>query len=72
LILGMNPMTVSGYARRFNEGGIDSFLKDKTRKPGKKTIPVEVKNELCGIVRKEKPKNGTHWSKRELAKRLVV
>jgi len=72
LILGMNIMTVSRYVHRFNEGGIDSLLKDKTRKPGKKPVPVEVKNELCRIVCKEKPENATHWSTRELAKRLGI
>jgi len=72
LILGMNPMTVSRYVHRFNEGGIDSLLKDKTRKPGKEPIAVEIKNELCRIVCKEKPENATHWSTRELAKRLGI
>lgn len=72
LILGMNLMTVSRYIHRFNEGGIDALLKDKTRKPGKKPIAVEVKNELCRIVCNEKPENATHWSTRELAKRLGI
>jgi len=65
-------MTVSRYVHRFNEGGIDSLLKDKTRKPGKKPIPVEVKNEPCRIVCKEKPGNATHWSTRELSKRVGI
>lgn len=72
LILGMNPMTMSRYVHRFKEGGIDSLLKYKTRKPGKKTISVQVKNELCRIVPKVKPENATHLSTRELAKRLGI
>jgi transposase len=71
-ILGMNAMTVSRYVHRFNEGGIDALLRDKTRKPGKQPISIEVKNELSRIVCNEKPANATHCSTRELAKRLKI
>jgi transposase len=71
-ILGINIVTVSKYVHRFNEGGVESLLRDKTRLPGKKPIPVEVKNELSRIVCNEKPENATHWSSRELAKRLGI
>lgn len=71
-ILGMNAMTVSRYVHRFNEGGVDALLRDKTRKPGKQPISTEVKNELSRIVCNEKPAIGTHWSTRELAKRLKI
>ena len=70
--LGINIVTVSKYVHRFNEGGVESLLHDKTRLPGKKPIPVEVKNELSRIVCNEKPENATHWSSRELAKRLGI
>jgi transposase len=70
--LGINIVTVSKYVHRFNEGGVESLLRDKTRLPGKKPIPVEVKNELSRIVCNEKPDNATHWSSRELAKRLGI
>jgi transposase len=70
--LGINIVTVSKYVHRFNEGGVESLLRDKTRLPGKKPIPVEVKNELSRIVCNEKPENATHWSSRELAKRLGI
>lgn len=71
-ILGIDVVTVSRYVRRFNEGGVDSLLRDKRRKPGKAPIPVEVKNELCRIVCHEKPESGTHWSTRELEKRVGI
>lgn len=70
--LGINVVTVSRYVHRYNDGGLESLLKDKTRLPGKTPISVEVKNELCRIVCNEKPKNATHWSTRELAKRLGI
>lgn len=70
--LGINVVTVSRYVHRYNDGGLESLLKDKTRLPGKTPISVEVKNELCRIVCNEKPTNATHWSTRELAKRLGI
>lgn len=70
--IGINIVTVSRYVRRFNEGGINSLLSDKTRLPGKQPISDEVKNELSRIVCNEKPESGTHWSTRELGKRLGI
>lgn len=71
-ILGIDIVTVSRYVWRFNEGGVESLLKDKTRKPGKAPITVELKNELCRIACNEKPESGTHWSARELGKRVGI
>jgi transposase len=70
--LGINIITVSRYVKRFNEGGIETLLRDKTRKPGKQPISDETKNEVSRIVCSEKPKEGTHWSNRELASRLGI
>lgn len=70
--LGINVVTVSRYVHRYNEGGIESLLKDKTRLPGKAPISDEIKNELCRIVCNEKPVNATHWSTRELGRRLGI
>ena len=71
-ILGIDIVTVSRYVRRFNEGGVEALLRDKTRKPGKAPITVEIKNELSRIVCNEKPDSGTHWSTRELGKRVGI
>ena len=68
--LGIHPVTVSQYVHRFNEGGVDALIKDKTRKPGKEPVSQEIKNELCRIVCQEKPQDATHWSTRELARRV--
>jgi len=70
--LGLSIITISRYVRRYNEGGVQALLKDKTRKPGKEPISTETKNELCRIVCQEKPENATHWSTRELAKRVGI
>jgi transposase len=70
--LGIHQSTVSLYINRYNTFGIESLLKDKTRKPGKKPICQEIKNELCRIVCNEKPKGETHWSCQTLAKHLGI
>ncbi|GHT71697.1 hypothetical protein FACS1894110_25160 [Spirochaetia bacterium] len=69
-ILGININTVSDHVRRFNEGGIDALLRDKTRLPGKDPISEELKNELTRLVCQEKPVDATHWSTRELGKKM--
>jgi transposase len=70
--LGIHPMTVSLYVKRYNQGGIDALIRDKTRKPGKAPITEELKNEICRIACQEKPPNETRWSTRKLGKRAGV
>ena len=72
LFLGMNINTVSNHVQRYNNGGIEALLCDKTRKPGIEPISTEVKNNLVQFVCQEKPKNETHWSTRELGKRFGI
>jgi transposase len=64
--------TVSVIVKRYNAGGIESLLHDKTRKPGRTPVSVEIKNKICETACHEKPKNATHWSTRELAKKFRV
>ncbi|GHT99198.1 hypothetical protein FACS1894142_6510 [Spirochaetia bacterium] len=63
---------MSLYIKRYNEYGIDSLLRDKTRKPGKEPVSQERKDELCKIVFTGKPKDETYWSVRTLAKRVGI
>ena len=71
-LLHIDIVTVSRFVRRFNEGGVEALLSDKTRKPGKAPVPVEVKNELSRIVCQEKPRDATHWTTRALGKRVGI
>ena len=71
-ILGINLNSVSNYVKRYNEGGVEALLKDKTRKPGTAPIPSEAKDRLTRFVCQEKPQNGTHWSTRELSKHFGI
>jgi len=70
--LGIHPSTVSLYINRYNAYGIDSLLRDKTRKPGKEPVSQEVKNEISRLVCTEKPKGESHWSCRSLAVRTGI
>jgi len=72
LFLGININTVSDHVHRYNNGGIEALLCDKTRKPGIEPISDEVIAKLVQLVCREKPENGTHWSTRELAKRFGI
>jgi transposase len=72
IFLGMNKNTVSNHVRRYNEGGIEELLHDKTRKPGIEPIPDDIKNRLIRFVCQEKPEHETHWSTRELGKRFGI
>jgi len=72
LVLGIDLNSVSSYVKRYNEGGVESLLSDKTRKPGKAPIPTKLQNKIVKFTCQEKPKDGTHWSTRELSKRFGV
>ena len=69
---GINLNSVSNYVKRYNAGGVEALLKDKTRKPGTAPIPAEVQERLICFVCQEKPKDMTHWSTRELGKRFGI
>ena len=71
-VLGINLNSVSNYVKRYNEGGVETLLRDKTRKPGKAPIPTELKNKIAKYACQEKPKDGTHWSTRELSTRFGI
>jgi transposase len=71
-ILGIHPMTVSLYVKRYNAGGIQSLAADKTRKPGKVPIPEDVKNEICKTACTEKPADAARWSARSLAEKFGI
>ena len=64
--------TVSTIVKRYNLGGLKALLRDKTRKPGKAPLSEVIKNKICETACHEKPKNATHWSVRELAKKFGV
>ena len=71
-VLSIDLNTVSAHVKRFNAGGVEALLQDKTRKPGTPPIPAAAKDELTRFVCQEKPRDGTHWSTRELSRRFKI
>jgi transposase len=68
--VGIDRATVSSFVNRYNQGGLDSLLRDKTRKSGTPPVSETIKNRVCTAACTEKPKDATHWSTRALAKRF--
>jgi transposase len=57
--------------RRFNERGVQGLLKQPNHKPGKAPVSRAVVNRVLKVVQKP-PENATHWSTRELARRVGI
>jgi transposase len=70
--LGINIMSVSRHVIRFNDGGVESLLHDKSRHNGLPPTTAEIKNRISQIVCNEKPEGASHWSVRNLADRVGV
>ena len=70
--LGIHQSAVGLYINRYNTLGINSLSRDKTRKPGKKSISREIKNKIYKLVCNEKPVGETHWSCRSIAKKVGI
>jgi len=70
--LGIHPSTVSLFINRYNKYGIDTLLRDKTRKPGKEPISQKTKEKIYKLVCNENPPGETHWSCRTLAKKVGI
>ena len=64
--------TISEVVERFNLRGIEGLLQQPSKKPGKPPVSDAVETELCRIVKQEKPSAATHWSTRDLAKRVGI
>ncbi|GMO30224.1 MAG: hypothetical protein Ta2B_11060 [Termitinemataceae bacterium] len=70
--LGIHINSISAFVKRYNETGLESLLRDKTRKPGTAPISDEIKNKVITIACHEKPEDATHWSTRKLVKRVGI
>jgi transposase len=57
---------------RFNELGVQALLKQPNHKPGKTPVSQKVVNQVLKLVQSERPADATHWSTREIAKRVAI
>jgi transposase len=71
-ILRIHPVSVSVIVRKFNERGVEGLLKQPNHKPGKVAVSQAVINQVLKLVQTEQPENATHWSTREIAKKVGI
>lgn len=71
-VLRINAVSVSVIVRKFNERGVEGLLKQPNHKPGKAPISQSIINKVLKVVQTEQPANATHWSTREVAKKIGI
>ena len=59
---GKSKPCVWRWQERYVEEGVDGLLRDKTRPPGKKPLPVGVKRKVLAKTASQMPPNATHCS----------
>jgi transposase len=70
--VGKSELTVRRWRRRYLEKGVAGLLKDATRPPGRKPIPVAVIKQVVELTLHEVPPGRTRWSERTMAVRVGI
>jgi transposase len=65
---GVGRPAVWRWQRRFAEAGVDSLLRDATRKPGKAPLADATVRRVVALTCAEPPGEATHWTGRAMAK----
>jgi transposase len=71
-VLRIHVQTVSDIVHRFNTYGVEGLLKQPNHKPGKAPISQKVINQVLKVVQEQQPQDATHWSTREIAKKVGI
>jgi transposase len=71
-VLRIHVQTVSDIVHRFNKYGVDGLLKQPNHKPGKAPVSQKVINQVLKVVQEQQPEDATHWSTREIAKKVGI
>jgi transposase len=61
-------LTVRRWRRRYRDKGVEGLLKDASRPPGRKPLSAEAVKKVVDMTLNSKPRGGTHWSVRSMAK----
>jgi transposase len=69
---GKSKPCVWRWQERYVEEGVDGLLRDKTRPPGKKPLPVAVKRKVLAKTASATPPNATHWSRASMAAEMGI
>ena len=70
--VGKSVPTVRRWRRRYVAAGVDGLLKDATRPPGRKPLPVETIKRVVELTLHQTPPAATHWSERTMAAKLGI
>ncbi len=60
------------WQQRFAEEGVEGLLRDKTRKPGKAPLSLEIIAKVLALPCTEPPGEATHWTGRMVAKAVGI
>lgn len=71
-VLRIHQVTVSDIVHHFNARGLEGLLKQPNHVPGKAPLKRSAINKVLKIVQAERPPDATHWSTREIAKRVGI
>src|SRR5712675_3487478 len=69
---GKSKPCVWRWQERYVEEGVDGLLRDKTRPPGKKPLPVGVKRKVLAKTASQMPPNATHWRRASMAAEMDI
>jgi transposase len=65
---GLSKPVVWRWQERFMHEGVDGLLRDKTRPPGKASLPADVIKRIVDLTLAEPSGETTHWTGRAMAK----
>ena len=66
--VGVSRPAVWRWQRRYAEEGVDALLRDRTRPPGKRPVPLSAVAKVVALTCAEPPGEVTHWTGRAMAK----
>ena len=66
-LTGKSKPCVWRWQERYVSEGVEGLLRDKSRPPGTKPLPLAVKRKVLAKTATETPRDATHWSVRTMA-----
>jgi transposase len=69
---GKSKPCVWRWQERYVDEGVEGLLRDKTRPPGKKPLPVAIRRKVLTKTANETPANATHWSRASMAAEMGI
>ena len=69
---GKSKPCVWRWQERYIDEGVEGLLRDKTRPPGKRPLPVAIKHKVLTRTANETPANATHWSRATMAAEMGI